>query len=56
MVITQEDKTPRKLELVDGQIEIIIDELERMPYNAFTFLNCDEIIKELRKAQGRDEK
>jgi len=55
MTIIKEDKTPRKVELTDREIEIIIDELERIPHNTFTFLNCDMIIEKFKKAQGGNE-
>jgi len=55
MIVIEDDKTPRKVELIDREIEIIIDELERMPHNVFTFLNCDMIIEKFKKAYGGNE-
>lgn len=41
--------TKVKLELKSNEIEAIIDELERAPYNLYKFLNYDKLIKKLKE-------
>ena len=51
MVIVSEP-TKIKLELMSNEIEAIIEELERVPYSLFKFLNYDKLIYKLKKAQN----
>ena len=37
-----------KIELLDTEIQIIIDELKRVPHNLYTFMNYEKIIKKLK--------
>ena len=38
-----------KIELLEIEVENIVEELERSPYNVYTFMNYAEIIKKLRR-------
>jgi len=37
-----------KIELLDTEIQMIIDELKRVPHNLYTFMNYEKIIKKLK--------
>jgi len=55
MPIIQQDNKIRNVKLTGDEIDRIIDELERIPHNVFTFMNYDKIIKALRDAKKEDE-
>lgn len=41
-----------KLELMSNEIELIIDELERVPHNLYVYLGYEDLIKKLKEAGG----
>ena len=43
-----------KLELMSDEIEMLIEELERVPYNIFTFMQYDKLIEKLKEANKGD--
>ena len=49
MIIIQ-DKRLRTIKLMPSEIQIIIDELEAVPYNIYEFLRLDRIIYKLKRA------
>ena len=47
MVITIPDSQIRNVKLTGDEIELIIEELERVPHNLYEFLNYEKLIKKL---------
>jgi hypothetical protein len=48
-MIIQEDKEKVKIELTRKEIDTIIEELNRVPYNVFKFGGYDKLIRRIRK-------
>ena len=42
-----------KVELTRREIDLLIDELERAPYNVFVFLSYKDIIKKLKNLEKK---
>jgi len=51
MVIISPDKKIRNVKLTGDEIEKIIEVLENQPYNIFTFMNYDKIVKKLKSSK-----
>ena len=49
-MVVMSEPTKIKLELMSNEIEEIIDELGRVPYNIYEFMNLQQIIDKLRKS------
>jgi len=50
MVIIQPDNKIRNVKLTGDEITLIIEEIERVPYNIYKFFNYDKIIKKFKEA------
>ena len=50
MVVIQEDKKIRNVKLTGDQIRIVIDDIQRLPYNTYTWFNYSDIVKILNDA------
>jgi len=47
MVIIKSDKKTRNIKLTENEIQLIVEELERIPHNVYQFLNFEKIIEKL---------
>ena len=50
MIIIPDDKI-RNVKLTGDEIDLIIDELERIPYNLYMLLNYGKLIKRLKESK-----
>ncbi len=53
MIIIESMNKSRKIELTEQEIQLIIDELERVPHNIFEFLNYKKLINKLKNDKPR---
>lgn len=53
MVVIIPDKKIRNVKLTGDELDVIIEELERIPHNVFTFFDFGKTIKKLKEAREK---